>query len=110
MHAVPRPFRRPCIVRTKKGSRPGPGSPTVSLYVVGKIVGHSNATMTERYGHLVKGRNQEVVEKLSDWENGNLHVLVVPCKEGGNAVHSFPVGDSTNSMVGILPFQVAEGG
>ena len=40
----------------------------VDLYVIGKIVGHTNATMTERYGHLVKGRDNEAVEKLPDWE------------------------------------------
>ena len=40
----------------------------IDLYVIGKIVGHSNATMTERYGHLVKGRDKEAVEKLPDWE------------------------------------------
>ena len=40
----------------------------IDLYVIGKIVGHTNATMTERYGHLVKGRDQEAVEKLPDWE------------------------------------------
>jgi len=40
----------------------------IDLYVIGKIVGHSNSTMTERYGHLVKGRDKEAVEKLPDWE------------------------------------------
>jgi integrase len=40
----------------------------IDLYVIGKIVGHTNATMTERYGHLVKGRDKEAVEKLPDWE------------------------------------------
>jgi hypothetical protein len=38
------------------------------VHVIGKIVGHTNAIMTERYGHLVKGRDQEAVEKLPDWE------------------------------------------
>jgi integrase len=41
----------------------------IELYVIGKIIGHTNATMTERYGHLVKGRDKEAVEKLPDWEN-----------------------------------------
>ena len=40
----------------------------IDLYVIGKIVGHTNTTMTERYGHLVKGRDKETVEKLPDWE------------------------------------------
>jgi site-specific recombinase XerD len=40
----------------------------IDLYVIGKIVGHTNTTMTERYGHLVKGRDKETVEKLLDWE------------------------------------------
>ncbi len=40
----------------------------IDMYVVGIIVGHSNATMTERYGHLAKGKDQEAVEKLPGWE------------------------------------------
>jgi len=43
----------------------------IDLYVIGKIVGHTNATITERYGHLVKGRDQEAVEKLPDWEKSD---------------------------------------
>ncbi len=42
----------------------------IDLYIIGKIVGHTNATMTERYGHLVKGRDKEAVEKLPNWEKG----------------------------------------
>jgi integrase len=40
----------------------------IDLYVIGKIVGHTNATMTERYGHLLKGRDKEAVDKLPNWE------------------------------------------
>jgi integrase len=40
----------------------------IGIYVVGIIVGHSNKTMTERYGHLVKGKDQKAVEKLPDWK------------------------------------------
>ena len=39
----------------------------IDLYGIGKIVGHTNTTMTERYGQLVKGRDK-TVEKLLDWE------------------------------------------
>jgi site-specific recombinase XerD len=40
----------------------------IDLYDIGKIVGHTNITMTERYGHLVKGKDKEAVGKLPDWE------------------------------------------
>jgi integrase len=52
----------------------------IDLYIIGKIVGHTNATMTERYGHLAKGRDKEAVEKLPDCEKqkGNSSPLLRP--------------------------------
>ena len=41
------------------------------LFVIGKIIGCTNTTMTERYGHHVKGRDKEVVEKRPDWGKKN---------------------------------------
>ena len=35
-----------------------------SLYAVGKIVGHSAATMTERYGHLADSHLADAVRVL----------------------------------------------
>jgi integrase len=36
----------------------------VDLYTVAKLLGHSNARMTERYAHLAPGHLQEAVERL----------------------------------------------
>lgn len=39
----------------------------ISIHIVAKICGQSTTYMTERYGHLIKGREHEAVDRLPEW-------------------------------------------